>query len=262
MTVITAEQIGLYQSLGILLVRNLMPAHELNIIERECAAIVSLGVTSGAAFYWEADHCHLIRRIEALSEVSGPLRCLLHSGTVATAIEQLVGETVTLFKDKLNLKEAGGNGFAAHIDGHFLWTDQYGRERRGWAEYADWFVNATIPLDTANERNGCLEVGTLRDTKSLLGTEFDQIVSRLDGRGPGLTEAQEGTISFHSLAMEPGDVAFFDWRVPHRSGPNRSAHCRRILYTTYNRAAVGDHYRAYYSAKAASRNSERAKSSI
>jgi 2-aminoethylphosphonate dioxygenase len=34
--------------------------------------------------------------------------------------------------------------------------------------------------------------------------------------------------------------------VPHRSGPNRTAHPRRALYLTYNAASEGNLRQAYY----------------
>ena len=41
----------------------------------------------------------------------------------------------------------------------------------------------------------------------------------------------------------------FDSYVPHRSGPNRSAALRRLLYVTYNPASQGDRRAEYFARK-------------
>lgn len=262
MEILDRDQVSLYRESGFVLAKRFLSHDQLDLIGGEIGAIIAAGNSSGAVFYCEPENRQLTRRIEALSKASSPLQSFLQLGRVAMAVERLMGDRALLFKDKINMKQAGGAGFSAHIDGHFLWTDQHGHERRGWAEYADFFVNALIPLDRADEENGCLEIGTLQETEVLLGTEFDQVVSVLEGKGPGLSLLKEGMIAFQQLIMDPGDVAFFDWRVPHRSGPNHTARCRRIIYATYNRAAAGDHYDNYFRDKAMSHNSEREKSSI
>jgi len=56
-------------------------------------------------------------------------------------------------------------------------------------------------------------------------------------------------MAFVPHPARPGDVAFFDSYVPHRSGPNLTAKPRRVLYVTYNRASEGDHRLRYYADK-------------
>ena len=43
--------------------------------------------------------------------------------------------------------------------------------------------------------------------------------------------------------LEPGDVAVFSGYTPHRSGPNRSGHWRRLLYLSYNAMSDGGEQR-------------------
>ena len=56
-------------------------------------------------------------------------------------------------------------------------------------------------------------------------------------------------MNFTPIATQPGDVIFFDSYAPHRSAPNLTKSCRRVLYVTYNRAAEGDSRNQYYSDK-------------
>jgi len=65
----------------------------------------------------------------------------------------------------------------------------------------------------------------------------------------GLTEEEMRGMAFVPHPARPGDVAFFDSYVPHRSGPNLTAEPRRVLYVTYNRASEGDHRLRYYADK-------------
>lgn len=55
--------------------------------------------------------------------------------------------------------------------------------------------------------------------------------------------------TFASYPTAPGDVAFVDSCVPHRSGRNRSSQARRVLYVTSNRLSHGDHRARYYADK-------------
>ena len=45
------------------------------------------------------------------------------------------------------------------------------------------------------------------------------------------------------LDLAPGDVAIFSGYTPHRSGPNRSAQSRRLLYLSYNALSDGGEQR-------------------
>jgi hypothetical protein len=54
---------------------------------------------------------------------------------------------------------------------------------------------------------------------------------------------------FEPHPMVPGDVMFFDCFVPHQSQPNATAHQRRNVYLTFNRAADGEHRERYFADK-------------
>lgn len=45
------------------------------------------------------------------------------------------------------------------------------------------------------------------------------------------------------LDLAPGDIATFSGFTPHRSGPNRSRHWRRLLYLSYNAFSDGGEQR-------------------
>ena len=132
-----------------------------------------------------------------------------------------------LFKDKINFKLAGGDGFKPHQD-----------QQAGWSVYASLFVTALVAIDDATEANGCLELAAGHHTRGLIGPEWAPL-SEQDLRG----------VEFVPCPTGPGDAVFFDSFVPHRSGPNLSDEPRRVLYVTYNRLAEGDHRAQYYADK-------------
>ena len=143
-------------------------------------------------------------------------------------LDELIGEPAVLFKDKINFKLAGSSGFAPHQDAPAYTT--FGQT---------FHVTLMVPVDPMTLENGCLETAGERRERSVLpqkpdGTLADAFVERA---------------RWQPLRVEPGDVVFFDSLLPHRSGPNRTAGPRRILYLTFNGASQGDHRLDYYAHK-------------
>src|ERR1044071_7335107 len=59
---------------------------------------------------------------------------------------RLFGEPAVLFKDKINFKLPGGDGFKPHQD-----------QQAGWSTYADVFLTAMVSIDDTTADNGCLD---------------------------------------------------------------------------------------------------------
>ena len=60
---------------------------------------------------------------------------------------------------------------------------------------------------------------------------------------PEAVDASKGVV----MDLQPGDLAIFSGFTPHRSGPNKSAQWRRLLYLSYNAASEGGEQRdAHY----------------
>jgi ectoine hydroxylase-related dioxygenase (phytanoyl-CoA dioxygenase family) len=60
---------------------------------------------------------------------------------------QLLGEEAVLFKEKVNFKMPGGEGFKPHQD-----------SQAGWERYASHFVTVAVCIDEATLENGCLQL--------------------------------------------------------------------------------------------------------
>jgi 2-aminoethylphosphonate dioxygenase len=167
-------------------------------------------------------------RIENFLAHHPGLDAVFRGGRLAALLEALLGEPAVVFKDKINLKAAGGAGFTPHQDA---------------PAYADFGVpfHATVmaPIDPFTRDNGCLEMAREATQTTILPQNPD---------GTLRADAAERFV-FEPVLARPGDVIVFDSYVPHLSGPNRSDGPRRSYYVTYNRRSDGDHREAYYERK-------------
>ncbi|MCI0582866.1 MAG: phytanoyl-CoA dioxygenase family protein [Chloroflexi bacterium] len=169
----------------------------------------------------------LINRIENFYPYHPGFKAIFDGDKLLGRIGDLLDAPAVLFKDKINFKLAGGDGFKPHQD-----------QQAGWSVYAPLFVTALVAIDEATEANGCLELAAGHHTRGLIGPEWAP-----------LAEAALQGVDFVPYPTAPGDTVFFDSFVPHRSGPNLSDEARRVLYVTYNRLADGDHRARYYADK-------------
>jgi len=169
----------------------------------------------------------VVQRIEDLTPFHAGFRGLTTRGRLTAAVGKLFGEPAVLFKDKINLKLPGGDGFKAHQD-----------QQAGWSVYADYFITALVAIDAATMENGCLEMAAGWHRRGLVGKEWQPL-------GSGET----ARMVFAPCPTAPGDAVFFDSFAPHRSGPNRTGRRRRALYITYNAVSAGDHCRRYFAEK-------------
>jgi len=166
----------------------------------------------------------LLSRIENFYPYHDGFNALFDGDKLRGVVGELFGEDAVLFKDKINYKLAGGDGFKPHQD-----------QQAGWGDYADLFISVLVCVDTQTEENGCLKLVPGRGDKTLVGDEWRP-----------LDERQMQDMQFVPFHGEPGDVVLFDSFVSHMSEPNRTNEPRRALYVTYNKASAGDHRAQYY----------------
>ena len=169
----------------------------------------------------------VVQRIENFCPFHPGFDQVVRHGELASWTGALMGGPVALFKEKINFKYPGGDGFKAHQD-----------QQAGWTRWAPLFVTALVTLDPATEENGCLELVAGQHKQGLIGAEWEPM--------------QEEGLGLVPVPTAPGDVVFFDSFVPHASKPNFTKDPRRILYLTYNLAEQGDHRVRYFAEKRAS----------
>jgi len=141
-------------------------------------------------------------------------------------VAQLLGCEAVLFKEKVNFKMPGGDGFKPHQD-----------SQAGWDAYADFFISVLVCVDEATVENGCLQMVAGNHKRGLFRSWEPMTDTDMEG------------MDFVPHPTKPGDVVFFDCYAPHGSEPNMSDKTRRIYFATYNKLSEGDHLAAYYADK-------------
>ncbi len=180
----------------------------------------------GIMHHWEATETgNVLARSENFARTHAGIVALTSSGSLLDSGAELLGESLVLYKEKLNHKLPGGAGFAPHQD-----ATAY--------KFVDRHVTCMIAIDDATVANGCLELAAGHHG-SLLPTDGDGCIE------PSVAQQ----LGFVPVEMQRGDVLWFDSRAPHRSGPNTSSMPRRALFLTFNSAAQGDLRDAYYADK-------------
>jgi len=160
----------------------------------------------------------ILSRVEKFLDYHEGFRNLASSRKLLDPLEDLVGEECIIFKEKINLKQPGGNGFRTHQDIVSRWDD-----------FASYFMNIFIAVDECTIENGCLEIADGFTKKELI-TEYDTPIDN----------ELEKNMKFTPCLTSPGDIIFFDCFIPHRSKANLSNYQRRNIYLTYNKKSEGD----------------------
>jgi len=228
----SAEDIARFERDGFIVVRGLIGAGEMARISNWAEEVEGWPEVAGKyMMYFEKSLLEpgkrLINRIENFYPYHEGFRALFDDDRIRGRAGELLGEPAVLFKEKINFKYPGGDGFKHHQD-----------QAAGWWDYAPLFISALISIDEATPENGCLEVAPGENKHRHLDREWRPF-----------TDDEIKRMNFVEVPTKPGDVIFFDSFVPHGSYPNLSDARRRILYVTYNRLSAGDHRAQYYADK-------------
>jgi 2-aminoethylphosphonate dioxygenase len=227
--ILSEEQIQSFERDGYLLVRGLYNADEMQLISKWTDEVGDYPEVPGKyMMYFEQSQLNpgqrILNRMEDIESYHAGFSELFNGDKMKGCVAQLFREPAVLFKDKINFKMPGGDGFKAHQD-----------VQAGWDRYAQLHITALVSIDPATETNGCLELAPGHHKQGLLGESWKPL--------------PEDALDYVKCETHPGDAVFFDSFIPHRSGPNLTDKPRRVLYVTYNRLSEGDHRRQYYSDK-------------
>jgi 2-aminoethylphosphonate dioxygenase len=227
--VLNASDVDAYRRDGFVIVRNGISPDDCAAIESWCQEVIAWPEVSGRHWvFHEESKLEPAKRIISRIERLAPF----HTGFAACAdalrhpAGQLLGEDAVLFKEKINFKMPGGDGFKPHQD-----------SQAGWNTYAEDFVSVLLAIDPATHENGCLQVAP--------GTHRAGVVREW----APLSDADMAGMKFVECETKPGDLVFFDSYVAHGSEPNLSSSMRRLYYATYNKRSAGDHMDVYYADK-------------
>ena len=226
---LTSDQVADFRRDGFLVARSLFSPEEMRDLEAWTNEVEAWPETAGRhMMYFEtslkSDSSRILNRLENFYPFHAGFRDIFDGDKLRGATSDLLGEEAVLYKDKINFKLPGGDGFKLHQD-----------QQAGWGTYANFFITALVSIDAATEENGCLELVAGLHSNGLIGEEWKP-----------MTEDDLAGKLLVSCPTAPGDVVFFDSFCPHGSGPNMTDGKRRVLYVTYNAASAGDHREQYY----------------
>lgn len=226
---LTDDQVAFFRKNGYVLLKKGFDKSDAKVINKWTLELASLPEKNGHHWVYHEKSLidpgfDLINRVERISPF---IACFNELSTkLLPSVSQLFGEGAVLFKDKINFKMSGGNGFSPHQD-----------SQAGWEKYANYFITVMVSIDESTLENGCLQLAS-RDHTTLAGKEWEP-----------LTDEQTAAMQFIPLETGPGDVIYFDSYAPHKSEANFSNKMRRLYFATYNKLSDGNHLEVYYSDK-------------
>lgn len=228
-TLIDAAQVARYHADGFLLVRQVFSAEriaELDVEAQRLQARTDLIDTNNIRCRWqnhvETGECRF-DCFDPVIDLSDACERTARDPRLLDIVSALYGEPACLFKDKLIFKPAGASGYQLHQD--YI----------SWESFPTTFITVIVAIDPADASNGATEV--------FPGYHHQGCLTPRDGMYHHLSEETVDLSKGVVLELAPGDIAMFSGYTPHRSGPNRSARGRRLLYLSYNALRDGGEQR-------------------
>ncbi|KAJ4465063.1 hypothetical protein J3R30DRAFT_2950085 [Lentinula aciculospora] len=165
-------------------------------------------------------------RTENFADYHEGFNDLFRGQEMTSILEQLTGESMVLFKEKINYKLPWAGGYQAHLD-------SLGYKHIGNVNY----LSVLIAAEPATLRNGCLEVVS-GSHKMIIPIGEDKCIQH------EWCKKQK----WIPVPLESGHFLIFGGYLAHRSAPNKSDKGRAAIYATYNALSDGgDRRDAYYS---------------
>ncbi|KAJ1952862.1 hypothetical protein GGI12_006142 [Dipsacomyces acuminosporus] len=168
-------------------------------------------------------------RVENFTPYNDYIRGIVSGKRVMGILEQLTGEPYVLFKEKINAKLPGGQGFKPHQDSPAF-------THLGQANH----ITMLFAIDASNTTNGCLHVVP----GSHIGNKI--IPHREDG---SIVDEWCNAHKWVPVECNSGDILVFGSYLAHVSFENKSDVSRSNLYMTYNPLSEGDRRAEYYADK-------------
>src|SRR5215468_7905792 len=137
---LTAEQMAIYREKGWLLARGFAAPLEVEALSRWTDELVGRPEEPGKHMVYREPSLRepsmrVIQRLENFCPYHAGFDAFVSYGRLREAVDQLLGATACLFKDKINFKMPGGAGFDPHQD-----------QQAGWSRYAPMFVTAMVTI--------------------------------------------------------------------------------------------------------------------
>jgi ectoine hydroxylase-related dioxygenase (phytanoyl-CoA dioxygenase family) len=224
---ILKSQIEFWNSNGYVLCQSIFPKEQIDLIVKYSDEVIAFPETTGKWMkYYEKSILtgeSILGRIEYFLDYHPEFSRFLEENQILNStLGDLFGESPILFKEKINMKLHGSNGYSPHQDAP-AWINFPPKD----------FITAFIAIDECTVDNGCMEMSSknklnnIVDEKDIPDLQFD----------------------WQAVSMNPGDVLFFDSYIFHKSNPNTSNLPRRAILATYNKAMEGSFRNNYFELK-------------
>ena len=221
---LNADQIESYERDGYVVVKDVLTGAEMAELRAaaDFFAEQALALTADSPIIELDDAPHLAGGPPLIRRLKSPhthhaafANALAHPGLL-DIVEDLVGSGIRWIHTKLNAKHPGGSALAEwHTDwGYYPHTN-------------DSVLEAGIAIDPSTEASGCMLVVPGSHT----GPALDH-----SQNGRFIGAVQVGAVDpadVVAVEVMPGDVSLHHVRLLHGSGPNRTAHQRRLLLHGY-----------------------------
>ncbi|THU91819.1 PhyH-domain-containing protein [Dendrothele bispora CBS 962.96] len=166
----------------------------------------------------------ILCRTENFADYHSGFKELFRGPGVLSVLEDLSGEEMVLFKEKINYKSPNAGGFKAHLDAP-AYTHVSNVKH----------LSVLIAVEPATKENGCLEV-VAGSHKMNIPIGADVCIE------PEWCEKQTWT----PVPLATGEMLIFGSYLAHRSGANHSDEGRAAIYATYNALSDGGDKRQEY----------------
>ena len=219
------------RQVGHTLIRGFLEPGIAGALRCEVMTLVNRRADRGRAMYFFEEESSGARRLVRVERIWEALPVLASGETGARLFalaEAYLGGPAAIFKDKLNIRHAGSQGYAPHQD-----------SAAGWDAFAPRFLSIGVFLDLSNSKRGGFEVV---DNAHRRG--------RLDNNKGKMSLDQFRLMNPHAIDADQGDIILLDSEAPHRTFDNVSEDdCHHLLITFMPRCSE-DLRSAYYDKKA------------
>ena len=230
---LTSAQHAFFATNGYLILRDILTPREVQDLQAWSQQVHDLPRTADVPWMpYEEVNAHgqrVLCRTENFANSHAGFAALLRGDRIVPLLDQLAGEPMCLFKEKINYKLAGSGGFAPHIDS------------TAYTHVKDIkHLTILLAVDETSMANGGLEVVEGSHLMDVPVAKADNCIE------PTWVKGQEWT----PVELAPGELLVFGSYLAHRSGVNQSERDRKAIYATYNCVREGDLHDDYYADRA------------
>ncbi|KAJ1839300.1 hypothetical protein LPJ70_005112, partial [Coemansia sp. RSA 2708] len=213
---LTPEQISSYHKDGFLKITDIYTPDEAKMLVKQVREIQSWPDTPGKWMnYYELNKATgkmLLCRTENFTPYNDYVRSMVSGSRIMGVLEQLTGEPYVLFKEKINAKLPGGQGFKPHQDAPAF-------THIGPVKH----ITVLFTVDGSYIENGCLMV--VPESHA----DHQIVPHHSDG---AMAEEWCQSHKWVPVECDSGDVLIFGSYLAHKSGENTSDVSRANLYMT------------------------------